>query len=273
MITGITGEGKSTAGNFLLGKLLFEVAAGPEAVTTKSGSHSAVVNSRGLKIIDTPGFCEDSKDDADNMQELGKAIVLARNGVHAIAIVVNVSHRFTASQVTLLKELDLLDDMWPFMFIIFTAAKSCGATDKIQRDKINELYRSPKSLAGFKNLLDKVEHRFMMLECTETDEDYKTRKLTEFFNLVDQIYSRNNRLYSNKLFKEALKMYQEQKDKVKNAEIAQQQVIKSMNEKIENMMREQQRQIEQIQRENSKLQQENRYLRQRPRDGGECHIL
>ena len=269
MVTGITGEGKSSTGNFMLGQRLFKVGGGLLAETSESSSHSAVVNGRVLKIIDTPGFCEDSKDDEKNIQELGKAIVLARNGVHGIALVVNVSHRFTFSQVTFLKELDHLDDMWPFIFIVFTAAYCYGVTDKDQRDQINKIYRSPLCPVDFKSLLDKVGHRFMMLECTETNEEYKATKLQEFFMMVDEIYSRNQRLYSNKLFKKALKLYQEQKDNVKSAEIAQQQAIKSMNEAIENMRREQQKQLELMQREQA-LQREVRHLENRDSD---CHLL
>ena len=242
MITGITGAGKSSACNFLLGEKKFKVGLGLKAVTSKSGSHSSVVNGRKLNIIDTPGFCEDSKDDAENMQELSKAIILAKDGVHAVALVVNASHRFTSSQVQLLKELELLEDLWPYMFIIFSGAKGYGETDEEQRKSINEIYEDPDCPKDLKKLLDKIDKQFMMIESTETNQDYRDNKRKEFFKMVDRIYNRNKRLYSNKLFKRALEVYQEQKDKAKNKDKAHQEAImkaetlaKLMREEIERM--------------------------------------
>ena len=197
MLTGITGAGKSTACNFLLGEKIFEVDQGMMAVTTKSASHSTMLNSRRVEIIDTPGFCEDSVSKEQSINELGKAIVLARNGLHAIAIVIKISHRFTSSQVAFLKEMELFDQLWPFMFIIFSAAKSYGATDEEQRKAIYNTYSSCKCPGQLKILLDKVGQRFMMLESTEDNQIYRTKKLEEFFEMVDRIYHANERVYSN----------------------------------------------------------------------------
>ena len=111
---------------------------------------------------------------------MDKAIVSAGNGVHAIAIVVSVLQPFTSSQVTL-EKLEFLDELWPFIFIIFSGAKNYGATDGEQRETIYKIYGSPKSYAkDFKNLLDKVDKQFMMLESTETSQDYRSTKLMEF---------------------------------------------------------------------------------------------
>ena len=251
MVTGITGVGKSSACNFLMGDDIFEVDLGVMAVTSKSAAHSIVLNSREIKIIDTPGFCEDSKDNKENVEELGKAIILARHGVHAIGIVINASHRFTSSQVTLLKELELLDDLWPFMFIIFSAAKSYGATNEKQRKKVNEIYDNPKCPKDFKKLLDRVEKRFIMLESTETNQQYRATKLKEFLEMVESIYHTNKRLYSNKLFEKAIELYEKIKDKEENREKAYQEALskaelfqKRMIEEIENMKREQERRMQ-----------------------------
>lgn len=222
MITGITGAGKSSACNFLLGEKIFEVGVAGKAVRSQSGSYSTVLNGRKLEIIDSASFREDGENDEENINELCNAIFLARNGIHAIALVVNVSRRFACLQVALLKELELLGELWPFMFIIFSAAKHCGDTDEEQRKRIFELYNTPvddrpenfnKNLKEkiFKILLDKVEKRFIMLECTETNQDYRTSKLREFFKMVDGIYHTNERLYSNKLFKQAIELYEERR--------------------------------------------------------------
>ena len=211
MITGITGAGKSSTCNFLLGEKIFKVGEPGKAATSQSGSYSTVLNGRKVEIIDSPSFREDGENDEENIKELCNTVFLARNGVHAIALVVNVSQQFASLQVTLLNELELLGELWPFMFIIFSAAKHYEDTDEKQREKIYEFYGNPECPENFKKLLNKVEKRFIMLECTETSQDYRILKLMEFFKMVDSIYHTNERLYSNKLFKQAIELYKERR--------------------------------------------------------------
>ena len=229
MVTGVIGTGKSSTCNFLLGENIFKVGPGMMAVTSQSGSYTTVFNGRKVNIIDTPGFHKDSRDDEHIIKELDKAIVLAGNGVHAIALVVSALQPFTTSQL-ILEKLKFLDELWPFTFIIFSGAKSYGATDGRQRETIHKIYESPKSL-GFKHLLDKVDKRFMMLDSTETNQDYRFTKLMEFYRMVDSIYCINKRLYSH-LFKEAFKSYQEQKAKEKNRERPYQEALHAEQERL-----------------------------------------
>ena len=251
MLTGITGVGKSTACNFLLGEKIFDVGQGMIPVTSKSGEHTAVVNSRELKVIDTPGFCEDNvKDGEEDLTELGKAILFARDGVHAIGLVINASQRVTSSQMTLLKELELFGELWPFMFIIFTAAKGYGLTEKEQRNAIDKMYENPSCPKTVKMLLDKVDKRYIVLESIDASPDYKVKKVEEFFKMVDRIYSTNKRLYTNELFKRAAQLYQEEKEKGKNKEKAYEAQIeiltKRITEEIAQIRRQYESQIQSI---------------------------
>ena len=267
MVTGITGAGKSSACNFLLGEKVFEVDLGPIAVTSRSHSHTTVLNNKEVEIIDTPGFCEDGMDEEQNIKELGKAVYLARNGVHAIALVVNASHRFTASQVTFLKEIELFGELWPFMFIIFSAAKNYGATEEEQRKRIHDTYDSPKCPENFKKLLDRVDKRFIMFESTEQNQSYRSTKLAEFFKMVDSIYYTNQRVYSNKLFQRAIELYEKEKEKEKNKDQKYQEALNKvetmtiqMNEEIEKVKVEQKNELKLIEEE--KKSNKKRYQRQ-----------
>ena len=233
MITGITGVGKSTACNFLLGEKIFDVGLGMIPVTSKSGEHTAVVNDRQLKIIDTPGFCEDGvKDGEEDISELGKAILFARDGVHAIGLVINASQRVTSSQMTLLKELELFGELWPFMFIIFTAAKGYGETDEQQRNTIDKMHENPRCPETLLTLLEKVDKRYIMLESTDTNPYYKAKKIKEFFEMVDSIYNTQQRLYTNELFKRAAQLYRDEKEKGKNKEKAYKEQIEILTRRI-----------------------------------------
>jgi len=91
MITGVTGMGKSSACNFLFGEDKFEVDDGLLAVATRSDTHDTVLNGKKVQIIDTPGFCEADIGGEESFTELSKAIIYAKFGVHAIALVINMS--------------------------------------------------------------------------------------------------------------------------------------------------------------------------------------
>ena len=248
MVTGITGVGKSTACNFLLGEKIFDVGQGMIPVTSTSSEHTAVVNSRELKIIDTPGFCKDNIKDGEDI--LGKAIIFARDGVHAIGLVISVSQRVTSSQMMLLKELELFGELWPFMFIIFTAAKGYGDTEKEQRNAIDNMYKNPRCPEIVKMLLDKVDKRYIVLESTDTNPEYKAKKVEEFFKMVDRIYNANKRLYTKELFKQAAQLYQEEKEKGKNKENAYKEQIqilkKCITEKLAQIRRQCESQMQSI---------------------------
>jgi len=218
MITGVTGMGKTSTCNFLFGEDKFEADDGLSASTTKSDTHDTVLNGRKVQIIDTPGFCEADRGIEESFTELCKAIIYAKFGVHAIALVINVSQRFTSSQVTFLKEIENFGGLWPFVFVVFSAARKYGPTDSEQREKVLKLYDNPKSPEEFKTLLDRVDKRFIMLESTDKSHAYRNAKITEFLQMVDGIYSKNQKLYSNHLFERAIKLYQEEKKKEKDRE-------------------------------------------------------
>jgi len=55
-----------------------------------------------------------------------------------------------------------------------------------------------------------------MLESTDKSYAYRNAKIAEILQMVDEIYSKNQKLYSNHLFERAIKSYQEEKQKEKD---------------------------------------------------------
>ena len=50
-----------------------------------------------MRLVDSPGFCDDHVTEQEHMNELANAVLLAREGVHAIVLVLSAESRFTGA--------------------------------------------------------------------------------------------------------------------------------------------------------------------------------
>ena len=60
LVTGVTGSGKSSLCNFLsCSNTAFEAGCGFGSITEKSAAAIITMQGKRVKLIDTPGFCDD----------------------------------------------------------------------------------------------------------------------------------------------------------------------------------------------------------------------
>ena len=81
-----------------------------------------------VKLIDTPGFCDDYETEEEHMEEFGEAVVLARKEVNEIGLVISTKTRYTSNEKSTIDQMSQYQELWPYMFIIFTHARSLGVT-------------------------------------------------------------------------------------------------------------------------------------------------
>ena len=105
VITGITGAGKSKAGNFFLHKEVFPHEIGLTSVTAKCTAATSTICNKTIEIIDTPGFFDGYTLNKENLKELINAFIFTRGGVHAFAFVISIGSRFTALHDQAIQEL------------------------------------------------------------------------------------------------------------------------------------------------------------------------
>ena len=154
---GVTGVGKSTLGNFLLGKHVFEVGGALVSVTGKAQVGCSVLDGHRMCIVDTPGFgdthhmgtqnteAENLANDAAHLVvELSKTMLMARHGVHAFLVVVRADSRELFSTTKLLDLLDILGNYWDHTILVFTHRKEFDkeSEDK-QYEKFEEMLSNP----------------------------------------------------------------------------------------------------------------------------------
>ena len=204
---GVTGVGKSTLGNFLLGKNAFKVGGALVSVTEKAQVDCSTMDGQRLCIVDTPGFGDTHRmgtqnTEAENLSneaahlivELSKTMLMARHGIHAFFVVVRADSRELFSTTKLLDLLDILGNYWNHSILVFTHGKEFDKTnEKKQYEKFEEMLSSPRCPDVWKTLIEKVSRRYVIVEPEDwkDDKEYCRRKVTEVKRHSDAIVVAN----------------------------------------------------------------------------------
>ena len=193
---GVTGVGKSTLGNFLLGKNAFKVGGALVSVTEKAQVDCSAMDGQRLCVVDSPGFGDTRRIDTKNTEaenlandsahlivDLSKTMLMARHGIHAFFVVVRADSRELFSTTKLLDLLDILGNYWNHSILVLTHGKEFDKTnEKKQYEKFEEMLSSPSCPDVWKTLIEKVSRRFVIVEPEDwkDDKEYRKRKVTEF---------------------------------------------------------------------------------------------
>ena len=207
---GVTGVGKSTLGNFLLGKGAFEYKAALMSVTDRAEVNCSAVNEQRVCIVDTPGFGHTGSigvnSEAENwaidmIVELSKTMLMARHGIHAFLVVVRADNRDLSGTKNLLDQLDILENYWNHSILVFTHGNEFDkASEEKQYEEFEAMLKSPRCPTIWLDILEKVSQRYVIVESVEwkDDEDYRVRKLMELRNHSSSIVAKSG-LYSDTL--------------------------------------------------------------------------
>ena len=206
---GITGVGKSTAGNFFLNQEIFPTQEGFISCTAVCSSSISIICGKKIQIIDTPGFFDEFASIEGNFKEFSRALTLARDGIHAIAFVMRYG-RFTKACKEAIQQLQLLKGVQPFVFILLTHAKKNGITSTATSEYIEQCLTSNRCSPGLRTLIEVAENRVIMLEAVDCiAENYREQKCIELLTMIEKIHKRNgNKAYTNIMLKHAAEVYQ-----------------------------------------------------------------
>ena len=120
--------------------------------------------------------------------------------------------RYTTSCEEAIKQLLLFKGVQPFMFVL-THAENEGIDKATTKTYIEECLSSPDCPPGFRNLMDMVGNRVIMLESVGfVANNYRDQKSQELIAMVENVFTLNeNRMYTNIMLEHTAQVYEKAK--------------------------------------------------------------
>ncbi|KAL1281290.1 hypothetical protein QQF64_000093 [Cirrhinus molitorella] len=194
VLLGVSGAGKSTTANAILGREVFK-----ESRTRESEIQTIRVEDRNISIIDTPGFFTTHLTDEEMKKQMMKSLYFSHPGPHVFLLVINLE-TFREEQRNIVEQ---IQKNFGVEALNFTMVLFVGR-EKVSRRVFNQIIESEET----QKILNYFEGRFHVIN---SKNECDSSQITKLLKCIDEMVKNNEEQhYSNEIYLKKMRKLREE---------------------------------------------------------------